>query len=87
VNTFVVGSGDGQGGTKKIGASRKQSHGRLDPPKRAPAKFRGQVVRPQSVVQPASPVPRTAGTLTVKAEDPQTTAAIWVLTPRNKHHR
>ncbi len=53
INHFVSRSGDAHRGNKVSGASSKGSGGQVDPPKRAPAKFRGRTVLHQSAVRPA----------------------------------
>ncbi len=59
INKFVSQLGDAHGGKKDSGASRKSSKGRMVPPRKAPAKFRGRVVHQgttlggSAVVRPA----------------------------------
>jgi hypothetical protein len=46
---------------KDIAEFNQRSKGRMDPPKKAPAKFRGRTVHHQGAVRPASSRPRPAG--------------------------
>jgi hypothetical protein len=80
---------DGKPGIDKedIAQFNKRYTGKLDPPRRAPAKFAGRTVNRPDAVRPASSRQHPAVTIAVKPEDHITVAAIGVLAPGRARHR
>ena len=80
---------DGRPGIDKtdIAEFNKRYKGNIDPPMKAPAKFRGRTVHHQSTERPPSSPQRPARRVAVTPKNPLILDAIGALASRKEHHR
>jgi hypothetical protein len=78
---------DGKPGIDKkdIAEFDKRSKGKLDPPRRAPAKFHGRTVHHRVAPRPSSSPRRPAGAVAVRFADPLEAAEFGMLSPKKSH--